>query len=160
MGYDYNDCVCCYLQGKENYKGTISTICASCIESWKNVHINPGRVPSECMSHQGYGGTCVTCHQSRMFTFNVGLCDLCLTVHKQPERRFIKVENYDDDNSIWSKKDVEQCVTKHGYACYDIERNGKIQTVCYSLDPDKIQVGCYTTDSFEDAVDYIWDFLK
>ena len=110
MSYEYNECVCCYLQGQGN-SATIRTICSVCIEGWKCDCSKS--VSDECMKHPGDGGTCITCHRNKMFMFNVGLCDDCLTKHRKLENWTITFNNC--FYIIKEKEDIKHCLRTGGY---------------------------------------------
>lgn len=80
MGYDYDECICCYMNGGGNNGGTIRPVCVICIEGWSKCGIS-GRVVHECTQHPSYANRCSVCHTDRMFMFEVGLCDGCLKSH-------------------------------------------------------------------------------
>lgn len=80
MGYDYEECVFCYLQGRGNEPTNEIPydVCFQCLES-ANITKYVGRVPSKissrlgCISH----GDCMTCVREEVFLISVNLCDDC-----------------------------------------------------------------------------------
>uniref|UniRef100_A0A6C0JQX9 Uncharacterized protein n=1 Tax=viral metagenome TaxID=1070528 RepID=A0A6C0JQX9_9ZZZZ len=168
MGYDYDECICCYMTGGGNRGGTIRPVCAICIEGWSDCG-SSGRVVNECMQHRSYAMKCSVCRNERMFMFEVGLCDGCLGSHRCGGT--ITCENGKVHN-VETKEGVEQFLKTNsdifGVIIFTLKKNDETEEIRYydystADKPDAnwvLHSGDRYTSDFDRVVNYVWEFFN
>jgi hypothetical protein len=169
MGYDYNECVICYLRGCGNNPTTMRSICAVCIEKHHDGG-NAGRVPSECMHNPGYSGKCDLCHRDRLFTFYVGVCQGCIEEYSEPMPTSLTLM----DRCGWEIKmpTKTQCIqlltqlsTSKRLTEEYIKATYGDQTITIKCTSENAEKLWYTDNNYqfntiEHVIDAVWRFLR